>query len=133
MVHKKKEHREKVSICWHYSTGRCEFVDNDCWFLHTNTPKSVEVDCNICGKVFPNINHVLNHKKIDHIISVQQCKNETRNSCKYGAKKCWYRHKSQTSNEENNFHEDVIEKLFNMMEKFTERILSLENQTKSQC
>ena len=37
MVHKKKEHREKVKVCWNYSSGKCEFVENYCWFLHTNT------------------------------------------------------------------------------------------------
>ena len=35
-------------------------------------------------------------------------------------------------NKENNDNQEVIEKLFNMMEQFTERIFNLENQTKSQ-
>ena len=71
MVHRKKEHREIVRICWNYSTGKCQFADNECWFLHENTSKSDEINCDICGKVFPNINYVSNHKKIKHELSVQ--------------------------------------------------------------
>ena len=48
MVHKKKEHSDKVEICWNYSTGKCEFGDDLCWFLHSNTSKSCEINCNIC-------------------------------------------------------------------------------------
>ena len=130
MVHKKKEHREKVKVCWNYSSGKCEFVENDCWFLHTNT--SSEIDCNFCGKVFLNIDQLLNHKKNDYSFSIQQCKHEKSNACKYGAQKCWYRHISQTNNEETHVNEEVIEKLFSMMEQFTKRIMNLENQSKSQ-
>ena len=130
MVHKKKEHREKVRMCWNYSTGKCEFVENVCWFLHTNTSISAEVDCNLCGKVFLNIDQLSNHKKIEHVISVQHCKNEKSNGCKYGDQKCWYRHDSQADNNINNVNEEVIEKIFNMMEQFTNRILTLENLTK---
>jgi hypothetical protein len=43
MVHKKKEHSEKVKICWNYSTGKCEFEDDLCWFLHTITSKSIAI------------------------------------------------------------------------------------------
>ena len=132
MVHKKKEHREKVRICWNYSTGKCEFGDNACWFLHTDASKSGEVDCSICGKLFPNINHLLNHKKKDHVISVEQCKNERSSSCKYGAQNCWYQHNLKTNNEGNDVNKEVIEKLFKMMEQFTERIINLENQRKTQ-
>ena len=132
MIHKKKEHREKVSICWNFSAGNCELGDSICWFLHMKTSKSGEVDCNICGKVFPNINNFLKHKKIEHVTSVEECKNGKSNSCKYGDQNCWYRHNSQTNSKENNVNQEVIEKLFNMMEKFTERIFNLENQTKSQ-
>jgi hypothetical protein len=131
MIHKKKEHREKVSICWNYSAGKCELGDSVCWFLHTNTYKSSEVDCNICGKIFPNIKYFLKHKKIDDVTSVEECKNERSGSCKYGVQNCWYRHNSQTNNKENNVNLEVIEKLFNMMEQFTERIFKLENQSKS--
>ena len=70
MVHKKKDHRENVRTCWNYSAGTCGFGDNACWFLHTDASKSGEVDCSICGKLFPHINHLLNHKKKDHVTSV---------------------------------------------------------------
>ena len=129
MVHKKKEHSEKVEICWNYSTGKCEFGADLCWFLHTNSSKSCEIDCNICGKVFTTLNQFLNHKKIEHVASVQQCTHEKNNSCPYGAKKCWYLHSLPENNEVNNVNQEVIEKIFNMMEQFTKRILNLENKT----
>ena len=132
MIHKKEEHKENVSICWNYSAGYCELVDRDCWFLHMDTSKPGEIVCNICKKVFPNIDHSLKHKKMDHVTSVEDCKNERNNSCRYGAQNCWYRHNSNAKNEENNVNQEVIEKLFYMMEQFTERILNLENQTKLQ-
>ena len=97
------------------------------WFLNTNKSKSAEIDCNLCGKVFPSLNHFFKHKKIEHVTTVQQCKNETSNSCQYGAEKCWYRQNLITSNEENNVNQEVIKKIFNMMEQFTKRILNLEN------
>ena len=129
MGHKKKEHSEKVDICWNFATGKCEFGADLCWFLHTNSSKSSEIDCNICGKVFTTRNQFLNHKKMEHVTSVQQCKHEKRNSCPYGAKKCWYLHSLPENNGINNVNQEVIEKIFNMMEQFTKRILTLENQT----
>lgn len=132
MLHKKKVHSEKVRICWNNSNRECEFGDNACWFLHTKTSNSDQVDCTICGQVFPNINHLLNHKKKNHIESVQHCKNDLSSSCKYGYQNCWYKHNIPTDNELNNVNQEVIEKLFKMMEQFTERIVHLENQTNSQ-
>ena len=96
---------------------------------HQNLVKWIAV---FVVKICPNINHLLNHRKKDHVTSVHQCKNERSSSCKYGAQNCWYRHNSQTNNKENNVNQEVIEKLFNMMEQFTERIFNLENQTKLQ-
>ena len=129
MIHKKKEHSEKVKICWNHSSGNCEFGDDQCWFLHTNKSKDFEIDCKICGKLFTNLNQFLNHKKNEHATSVQQCKHEKNNSCPYGPQKCWYLHSLTKNNEVNNVNQEVIEKIFNMMEQFTDRILNLENRT----
>ena len=35
MFHNKKEHEEKVQICWNFKKGNCLFGDSNCWFLHT--------------------------------------------------------------------------------------------------
>ena len=131
MMHKKKEHREKVSKCWNHSAGNCELGDSACWFLHTNTSKSWEVDCNICEIIFPNINQFLKHKKIEHVTNVDECKNYRNDSCKYGENNCWYRHYLQSMNKVNDINQEVSEKLFYMMEQFTVRLLDLENQTRS--
>ena len=48
MLHKKKAHSEKVSSCWHFSTGICEFSDENCWFIHSSTKdqqKPKEYNC----------------------------------------------------------------------------------------
>ena len=82
-----------------------------------------------CGKVFTTLNQFLNHKKIEHVTSVQQCKHEKNNSCPYGTQKCWYLHSLPKNNEVYNVNQEIIEKIENMMERFTERILNLENQT----
>jgi hypothetical protein len=55
--------------------------------------------------------------RIEHAEIVQMCKNT--NSCTY--QNCWFHH------EENNEKEEVTEKILSMMEKFTQRIVILEN------
>ena len=47
-------------------------------------------------------------------------------SCWYGDKKCWFLHDLKTDNEEIK-DQHITEKMFNMMEKFTERLIALEN------
>merc|ERR1719186_2005279 len=42
MAHKKENHSEKVSICWHFTAGICEFGDKKCWFVHSKTKRTVE-------------------------------------------------------------------------------------------
>ena len=43
-----------------------------------------------------------------------------------------FKHSLPTNNEVKDVNQEVIEKIFSMMEKFTERILNLENQTELQ-
>ena len=84
--------------------------------------------CNVCGKSFENINCLFQHRKYDHIKEGQLCKNHISNTCKYGAHKCWFRHENENSIEGKEENSELTEKLFKMMEKFTERIMNLENQ-----
>jgi hypothetical protein len=79
--------------------------------------KKKENECNICEKGFANIGDFMHHKKIEHADIVQMCKNT--NSCTY--QNCWFHH------EQNNEKEEVTEKILSMMEKFTQRIVNLEN------
>ena len=53
MLHKKKEHLEKVSLSWKYSSGTCEFGDLNCWFSHSGTtPESSLIKCKVCDETF---------------------------------------------------------------------------------
>jgi hypothetical protein len=35
MVHRKKVHVERVSICSNFLNGTCYFETDDCWYVHT--------------------------------------------------------------------------------------------------
>ena len=137
MVHKKKEHREKVKVCWNYSSGKCEFVENDCWFLHTNTLNvkldSKQLTCSSCDETFPVLPELLKHRKKEHTDLIAPCRNILKGACKFGKSKCWFIHDNiENSNESedtvnlNNENNDVIQKLFKMMETMTERIIQME-------
>ena len=45
--------------------------------------------------------------------------------CKYGSEKCWFKHDKNDNNEKQNDNEEVIEKIFQMMEKFTQQIVDI--------
>ena len=64
MIHKKNIHKEKVSTCWDYSTGKCDLGDEIFWFIHSESSIESKFKCSICEKVFDHHN--------DLILSVQQ-------------------------------------------------------------
>jgi hypothetical protein len=134
MSHKKKKHGNKVAICWKFLAGNCIFGDASCWFLHSESEESCttpEWKCNLCDNEFRCQSELLRHKKEDHGHLVQMCRNEVNGKCIYGSQDCWFRHdiresafESETSRNEKN---EVIEKVFGMLEKMTQRILQIEN------
>ena len=73
------------------------------------------------------------HRKREHVDIVPKCKEEFGN-CQFGDKKCWFRHieieyenaKIDTKHM-NEKKEDILEKIFDMVEKFTEQKIHLEN------
>jgi hypothetical protein len=71
-------------------------------------------------KVFENKGHFMEHKKSEHSECVQMFTSV--NSCQY--QNCWFRHEH---NERNTDKQEVTEKILSMMEKFTQRIVKLEN------
>ena len=130
MIHNKKEHSDKVNTCWHFSVGNCPFGDENCWFIHSSDK---EYKCNLCGETYSNQTDYLNHKKRNHENSVKKCKNMNNGSCKYGDERCWFKHTDQTKMKENeetetifNEKNEVVQKLFMMMEKMTEQIFQME-------
>ena len=63
----------------------------------------------------------MDHNKREHKDKVQMCKNK--DGCSY--KNCWFGH--ETFSEQNEEQHEVTEKILNMMEKITHRIVNLEN------
>ena len=130
MQHKKKQHTENVNLCWIYAGGKCEFGDDKCWFLHANKSES-SFECTSCDKTFPVKAKLLQHRKTTHIDSVQTCNNLISGFCKYGSENCWFKHgdladnAQKDNNEKLDGNEDVIEKIFQMMEKYTHQIIEI--------
>ena len=59
MNHKKKQHYDRVEMCWRFAN--CSYADTDCWFRHYQTAQVTEsstVNCNLCDKELlqPNFN-----------------------------------------------------------------------------
>ena len=78
----------------------------------------------------------MKHKKSEHIATVKECRNassDSSESCSYGEQTCWFHHDKTVVNNEldNNKNEEVIENIFKMMEKYTLRIIDLENLIKT--
>ena len=88
-------------------------------------------------KSFPNIADYLKHRKRFHEENVPACKNEKNGTCTYGNQNCWFKHseyEDKNKNEENENSkiekDEVVQRLFQMMEKLTERIFQIEKKDK---
>ena len=135
MVHRKKAHVEKVRICKFFAEGHCERA-SDCWFRHDKTAETdaKEFKCSLCDKSFKIRYDFMHHRKNAHPEIVPECK-DSYGTCKIGVTKCWFIHNDREMDNGNyiieNTHDknqEMIEKLFDMVEKFTERIVHLENE-----
>ena len=133
MVHRKELHKEKVGPCRYFLEGKCEFSDADCWFSHekNNSGKKLQVyTCSFCGKVFKMRSDFMHHRKQEHNKNVPICKNELNGTCQI--QNCWYNHSEIKMSDENNEdlsnqNQEIITKLFEMMETFTQRLVQIEN------
>lgn len=134
MIHSKRAHPEKVKPCRNFLEGTCDFSDNDCWYKHDETERKSphSFTCSICKKVFKLRSDYMSHRKKKHIEIVPKCRSAE--TCHFGISNCWYNHSElndskeenmDISNEDNN--KKILEKLFDMVEKMTERIVQLEN------
>jgi hypothetical protein len=123
MNHKKEIHRENVESDWHYSAGFCPYGDRKCWFNH-NKENSVEYNCNFCEQICRSQSDLRQHKKKKHKKRIPSCKNE---ECLYGRENCWFIHTTEESfNENEHENENLIERIINMLEKVSERIVKME-------
>ena len=122
MIHRKEGHTEKVSSCVNFKEGKCDYGEL-CWFSHDQNAETQlnEYACNLCEKKFKIKSKVMKHRKECHENRVPICRNG--NNCQYGSDRCWFNHHEKEEHyDENNDaieNSEVIEKLFNMMEKLT--------------
>ena len=130
MLHNQNAHKEKLAECWKFSAGECTYGDK-CWFKHSAVEerRSLKFDCNKCEKRFTNVLEFRKHRKSYHANLVEVCRNTSDGSCSFGAEKCWFRHtENEKVNDENDSSDNnIIQKVFKMMENMTERIMKMEN------
>ena len=128
MAHKKAEHTKKVKHCWHFAAGTCPFREQKCWFIHSkNNSNLSDYTCKYCEEAFTNQSDLLHHRKRKHEEHVQPCNNIRNGKCTFGNEKCWFNHEGQKSTKENeNENYNVVQRIFIMMEKMTERIVRME-------
>ena len=137
MEHKKFTHTDKVSKCWNFPIGKCTYTDDKCWFQHSENAGEIFC-CKFCDEEFSNQSTLQNHRKQYHENTVSFCRNYPSGSCVYTNDTCWFRHagnvceNERDKNYENKnrgnkdkevkkdtMDEEVIQKLFKMMENFT--------------
>ena len=78
MKHKKNDHITKVSTCWKYAAGACEFGDQLCWFSHDKPISSSIITCNVCKEICSIQPEYLLHRKTKHATLVSMCKNNVK-------------------------------------------------------
>ena len=142
MTHRKITHEEKVPLCANFSEAKCGFQDS-CWFSHdaSKCKDAPKFECNLCDKSFTIKTIFMSHRKQEHGKFVEMCRDEMIGSCRYGSKKCWFTHQNKNLNINENMtknmknleydnHNDIMQKLIDLVEKHTEKIVFLENQLK---
>jgi DNA-directed RNA polymerase subunit RPC12/RpoP len=134
--HLKMMHPESVRPCKFFLLGKCDFPENICWFMHTkpsttSSPQTLtEYKCGICEKTFHQKTDFMNHRKQEHVQFVPECKEYVNGACRFEKNGCWFRH-CEVESAQAKMKEDepsMMDRLFKMMEQFTERINNIENQ-----
>ena len=135
MIHRKKYHIERVNVCREFSKGVCPLTDSVCWYNHqekVNEVGTISFNCNKCDEVFSNKSEYMHHKKPKHRNYIPYCSNHLQGTCWFDETKCWFSHdntnvsdKSENDNGKTE-NKEIMEKIFNMMENFTKRIMKIE-------
>ena len=113
--------------------GQCDYTEIECWFSHTETVDSVKskFECSFCGENFDFHSDLKFHKKKQHRENVPMCREEIEN-CHFG-EKCWFLHISNGMKWRIKMEKIKITlKNFDMVEKFRNRIILLENRMNGQ-
>ena len=145
MIHMKEEHVSLTKACSFFREGKCVFEKDICWFKHeqlettqnsTIAQKLKEYNCGFCGKIFNSKKEFMIHRKREHGNIVSECFENENGWCRFGDKNCWFIHddekkiaksKSESANSGIETSE-MFKRLFDIMEKFCERMNNVENQ-----
>ena len=137
MEHRKKQHPHTIKLCRYFLQGSCAFEAETCWYSHKinneNRMKPLtHYTCSLCKKDFKSKPEFMTHRKQNHNDIVKRCQNERTDTCTFGHKMCWYNHLENVSTQfydnDNEESSEMTQRIFQMMEKFTERMEYLENQ-----
>ena len=138
MAHRKRDHEEKVAICTEFTLGNCTYNREECWWKHEKNMNEDDYSCAHCEKVFRNRGDLMKHRKTKHLEYVSTCSYALNGMCHFSGKNCWFVHEDEEM-EKNKYEKSkdlkhiinsdngVSEKIINMMEKFTKRMIDLEN------
>ena len=91
MIHRKKEHIEKVKTCSYFLQQRCNYGDN-CWYVHKKEDLELVIKCNLCDSLFRYKDELMHHRKKQHSEHVKHCIDSSGGKCKFGKTKCWFLH-----------------------------------------
>ena len=130
MVHRKHYHEDKVGDCRSYSKGTCTYSRETCWWKHDKCFNEGEFSCSYCEKTFVSRSDLMKHRKNKHIEEVESCTYARNGSCHFSNQDCWFIHEENIPTDKMGIkdqNEDIIEKLFTMMEKFSARLMKIEN------
>ena len=74
----------------------------------------------------------MQHRKIQHISYVSECRENENGCCRLSKQDCWFRHSDKKSNRDNENsglkNSEIIGRLFDMMEVFAQRMKAIEDQ-----
>ena len=137
MEHRKKQHPHTIKLCRYFLQGSCAFEAETCWYSHKinneNRMKPLtHYTCSLCKKDFKSKPEFMTHRKQNHNDIVKRCQNERTDTCTFGHEMCWYNHIENVSTQfydnDNEESSEMTQRIFQMMEKFTEKMEYLENQ-----
>ena len=100
------------------------YIHNSCDGKTSTTQTLTQYNCGICGKTFQTKSDFMKHRRKDHSDKVPECRDHKNDCCRFQKETCWFKHEEKLEIKS----PDMVERLFNMMEKFSERMEMMESQ-----